>query len=48
MQPEDNVIVDTTSKRERHIALFEWTWDAATKAGKYEVPIAVENLKRVP
>lgn len=48
MQPADNVLVDTTAKQERHVALFEWTWDSGGKAGKYEVKIDVENLKKVP
>ena len=48
MQPADNAVLDATQKVERHVALFEWTWDSGAKAGKYEVKIDVENLKKVP
>lgn len=30
---------------ERHIALFEWTWPSG--AGKHEVVLVVQNLRRV-
>lgn len=50
MQPADNAIVGTSvaaGYRERHVALFQWTWSAGTKAGKYEVLIDVEQLVKV-
>ena len=43
--PADNVILDTSSLTERHVALFEYTY-AVTKAGKEEVLIDVVNLTR--
>jgi hypothetical protein len=49
MSPADNVIVGAPSRNqpEQHVALFEWTWDTGTKAGKYEVQIDVEQLTKV-
>ncbi|MFA5715792.1 MAG: hypothetical protein WC998_08625 [Candidatus Paceibacterota bacterium] len=52
MQPADNAIVTTASfasgQYEKHIALFEWTWNSGAKAGKYEVQIDVEQMTKVP
>ncbi len=50
MQPADNAIVNLSvaaGARERHVALFEWTWAAGAKAGKYEVFFDVQNLTKV-
>lgn len=48
MQPADNAIVGnvTPGGTEKHIALFQWTWDT-TKYGKYEVTIEVSQLEKV-
>jgi hypothetical protein len=49
-QPADNIIVTTdriAGEREKHIALFEWTW-STTKKGKHELIILVKNLAMVP
>jgi hypothetical protein len=43
--PADNVIVGS-GQVERHVALFEYTYAATTKAGKEEVLIDVINLSR--
>lgn len=47
MDPDDNAIITATSKVEKHIALFMWTWDSGNKAGKHEVTIQVKNLTKV-
>lgn len=50
MQPEDNAIVDTdliANAKEKHKALFEWTYAGGAKYGKHEVSIRVENLNKV-
>ena len=47
IDPDDNAIVTSTSKVEKHIALFEWTWDSGNKEGKHEVVIQVKNLTKV-
>lgn len=47
MTPEDNQIIGS-SPRERHIALFEWEWSGATKAGRQQILIEVVNLEQVP
>lgn len=47
LTPANNAIVGHR-REERHILLLEWTWDAATKAGKHEVHFTVRNLDRVP
>lgn len=47
MTPEDNQIIwDQT--QERHIALFEWTWQSEARAGKHEILMQVINLESVP
>ena len=43
----DNAIV-TSKLTERHVALFEWTYDSGTKLGKHEVVFTVTNLVKVP
>ena len=50
MQPDDNVIVDTTlghGKTELHIARFDFTWASGTKTGRHVVYIEVEQLQKV-
>jgi hypothetical protein len=47
MEPEDNAVVTATSKVEKHIALFEWTWDSGNKEGRHEVVLQVKNLTKV-
>lgn len=51
VQPDDNAIV-TTGVIEQHIALIEWTWDPedghGVREGRFEIPILVHNLNRVP
>lgn len=49
MAPADNPIVGSVAVGgvEKHIALFEWTWDSGNKAGKHEVLIEVVNLGKV-
>jgi len=48
MQPADNPIVSATTAgwKEKHVALFEWTY-STTKKGSYEVTIEVESLEKV-
>ena len=46
--PADTVILNDALKTEQHIALWAWTWDAGTKAGKQETVFVVKNLLRVP
>lgn len=50
MEPGDNAIVGRTSvgDPEIHVALFQWTWDSGSKAGRHEVAVRVVNLGRVP
>jgi hypothetical protein len=47
MDPDDNAIVTSTSKVEKHVALFKWTWDSGNKEGKHEIVIQVKNLTKV-
>ena len=47
MDYDDNAIVTSTSKVEKHIALFQWTWDSGNKKGKHEVMLHVKNLTKV-
>tara|TARA_R110000824_G_scaffold14800_1_gene62673 strand:+ start:242 stop:634 length:393 start_codon:yes stop_codon:yes gene_type:complete len=50
LKPADNVIVTTalpTNAYERHIALFEYTWDSGTNAGKHELTFEVRQLDKV-
>jgi len=48
MDPLDNVIVVATEPgwNEKHIALFEWTYNSG-KAGSYEVTIEVESAEKI-
>lgn len=43
----DNAIVTDSENKEKHVALFEWTWDGS-KHGKVQVVILVRNLAYVP
>lgn len=43
----DNAIQNTDLKREMHVALFEYTWSAGAKAGRYEIAFPVDNLTKV-
>ena len=47
IDPDDNAIVTSTSKVEKHIALFQWTWDSGNKEGRQEVMLHVKNLTKV-
>ena len=47
LSPEDNPIVDDRRKRERHLMLFEWTFDGGNKTGRHEVEFVVRNLALV-
>ena len=49
MQRADNAIIGTPRPgvTETHIALFEWTWDAGTKAGLHELLIEVKQIEKV-
>jgi hypothetical protein len=44
---DDNAIVTSTSKVEKHIALFKWTWNSGARDGKHEVNLHVKNLAKV-
>jgi len=46
LAPDDNAMI-TSKLCERHIALFEYTWSAGSKTGKYEVVFTVRNLTKV-
>jgi len=45
--PADTTLANPALKVEKHIALWEWTWAAGTRAGKHEVILAVKNLREV-
>mgnify|MGYP000934557076 CR=1 len=45
LTPNDNVMLSNTAAVETHIALFEWAWP--TGAGKQEVLIQVQNIRRI-
>jgi hypothetical protein len=45
--PNDNVIVGNR-KEERHVALFEWSWEVGSRKGKHEVHFTVRNFDKVP
>ena len=50
LQPNDNIIVSNdirTNGYEKHIALFEFTWDSGAKAGKHELEFQVRQLNKV-
>lgn len=50
LQPNDNIIVSSdvrTNSYEKHIALFEFTWDSGAKAGKHELEFQVRQLNKV-
>tara|TARA_R110002020_G_scaffold125704_2_gene283046 strand:- start:921 stop:1313 length:393 start_codon:yes stop_codon:yes gene_type:complete len=50
LKPADNIIVTTALHKnayERHIALFEYTWDSGTNAGKHELAFEVRQLDKV-
>ena len=50
IKPADNAIITTAlhkSAYERHIALFEYTWDSGTNAGKHELELEVRQLNKV-
>ena len=50
LQPADNVIVTTgvrTNSYEKHVALFEYTYDSGNKSGKHELEFSVRQLKKV-
>ena len=42
----DNTIQGTDSV-EKHIALFEWTFNAGARSGKHAIKLMVENLGKV-
>lgn len=46
----DNVIVGSPAigEFETHVALFEWTYSAGSRHGKYELEIRVKQLDKVP
>lgn len=46
VQVADTTLVESLPF-ERHIALWEWTWDGGAKAGKHEVILNVQNLTEV-
>lgn len=50
LQPNDNIIVSSdvrTNSYEKHIALFEFTWDSGAKAGKHELEFQVRQINKV-
>lgn len=50
LQPADNIIVTTgvrTNSYEKHVALFEYTYDSGNKSGKHELEFSVRQLKKV-
>ena len=50
LKPADNVIVTTAlhkNAHEKHVALFEYTWDSGTTAGKHELTFEVRQLDKV-
>jgi len=47
LQPNDNVIVDTSRPRERHLLQFDFTYNAGAKTGRYAAVIVVKNLEKV-
>lgn len=47
MTPDDNAIINAGSLKEKHIALFEWTWSAGARAGRHEIEFTVANMENV-
>ncbi|MDB4263164.1 hypothetical protein N9842_03055 [Porticoccaceae bacterium] len=50
IQPADNAIINTTLRTnsyEFHVALFEYTWDSGSSAGKHELELVVRQLDKV-
>ena len=50
LQADDNVMVNSALVKERHRALFEWTWPPGptAKPGNAQIDIVVRNLFFVP
>lgn len=46
LEPNDNVIVDTSRDEEQHVLLVEWVYNT-DKRGKQQVRIRVVNLTKV-
>jgi hypothetical protein len=42
----DTAMLDSSKARERHVALFEFTWGSG-RAGKHEITMDVVNLEKV-
>jgi len=50
MKPADNIIVTAAMHKnayEKHVALFEYTWDSGTNAGKHELEFEVRQINKV-
>lgn len=47
LNPEDNAIIDDSVRVERHVALFEWTYNDG-RIGRQELVLKVVNLSKVP
>ena len=45
-EPDDSEMIDTSKKRETHIALIEMTWNSGTKKMAHEVAWTVVNMGR--
>jgi hypothetical protein len=47
VQPADTTMVDDDLAFERHIALFEYSWDGGTRQGKHEMVVNVQRVGEV-
>ena len=50
MQPADNAIIADklrSNAYEKHVALFEFTWNSGNKSGKHELEYEVRQLNKV-
>jgi hypothetical protein len=45
--PDDNAIINTRLSQERHVAVFDFRWDAGTSRAVHEVKILVNNIGKV-
>lgn len=46
-EPNDNPIITVSKTIERHVWLFEWTYQGGTRIGRQEMLVNVQNLSKV-
>jgi len=47
VQAEDTAILDGSRTKERHRAVFDWTYNAGAKRGRHIIDMTVRNLEKV-